>query len=149
MATQNDRVQKNTPDSINEETEQDLREQIRYYSGLERSEITRRIKELEKEWNMDRVLITNASALAGIGVIMAATVQKKWLILPGVVLTFLLQHGLQGWCPPLPLFRKMGVRSFKEIDRERFALKYLRGDFGLINQDLTSNPEKLYQAVSK
>lgn len=149
MEKQTDRVQRNTPDSINEEIEEDLREQINHYSGLERSEITRRINELEKEWNMDRVLITNASTLAGIGVILAAAVHKKWLILPGVVLTFLLQHGVQGWCPPLPLFRKMGVRSFKEIDREKFALKYLRGDFGVLNQELIANPEKLYQAVSK
>lgn len=149
MATQNDRVEKNTPDSINKERAQDLRENIRYYSGLEKPEITLRIKDLEKEWYMDRVLITNASALAGIGVILAATVHKKWLILPGVVLTFLLQHGLQGWCPPLPLFRKMGVRSFKEIDRERFALKYLRGDFEALNENLSDMPNRLYEAVSK
>jgi len=149
MATQNDRVEKNTPDSINDKIEQELKENIRYYSSLNNADITVRIKELEKEWYMDRLLITNASALAGIGVLLAATVSKKWLILPGVVLTFLLQHGLQGWCPPLPLFRKMGVRSFKEIDRERFALKYLRGDFDALDEGLTTDPEKLFQAISK
>jgi hypothetical protein len=51
---------------------------------------------------------------------------------PAVVTTFLLQHALQGWCPPVPFFRKRGVRTMREIDTERYALKALRGDFGPI-----------------
>ena len=41
----------------------------------------------------------------------------------------LLQHALQGWCPPLPVFRRWGVRTAREIEEERYALKALRGDF--------------------
>ena len=51
------------------------------------------------------------------------------LFLPGIVLPFLLQHAVQGWCPPVPLFRRLGVRTREEIEREKFALKALRGDF--------------------
>lgn len=47
---------------------------------------------------------------------------KKWFLLPGVVLPFLLQHGLQGWCPPLAVFRRLGVRTRGEIDQEKYAL---------------------------
>lgn len=148
MTTQNDRVQKSTPKSINKEVEAKLKENIRFYSTQSKDVISARISELEKEWNMDRVLITNASSLAGIGLVLGATVNKRWLILPGVVLTFLLQHGLQGWCPPLPLFRKFGTRSFKEIDRERFALKYLRGDFNDVGENDRQDAESLYKAVS-
>lgn len=148
METQNDRIQKNTPDVLNEKVEKELRENINHYSRAGKATLSERISQLEKEWNIDRVLLTNASSLAGIGLILAVTVHKKWLILPGIVLTFLLQHGLQGWCPPLSLFRKLGVRSFKEIDRERFALKYLRGDFNDISNDPLPNAEQLYNAVS-
>jgi hypothetical protein len=35
---------------------------------------------------------------------------------------FLLQHGLQGWCPPLPVLRRLGVRTQREIDAEKYAL---------------------------
>ena len=42
---------------------------------------------------------------------------------------FLLQHAVQGWCPPVPVFRRLGVRTQTEIDEERYALKALRGDF--------------------
>ena len=39
------------------------------------------------------------------------------------------QNPVQGWCPPVPVFRRLGVRTREEIDRERYALKALRGDF--------------------
>ena len=84
--------------------------------------IKSRIKELDKEWDIERVLALNASLFALTGIILGATLNKKWLMLPVVVTSFLAQHAVQGWCPPLPLFRKMGYRTRKEIDQERFAL---------------------------
>jgi hypothetical protein len=57
------------------------------------------------------------------------TRSRKWLIVPSIVLPFLFQHAMQGWCPPVPLFRRLGVRTREEIDREKYALKALRGDF--------------------
>jgi hypothetical protein len=41
----------------------------------------------------------------------------------------MMQHVLQGWCPPLPLFRRAGFRTCEEIQIERAALKAVRGDF--------------------
>jgi hypothetical protein len=32
---------------------------------------------------------------------------------------FLLQHALQGWCPPVPLLRQLGFRTSYEIEEER------------------------------
>jgi len=48
------------------------------------------------------------------------------------VTAFLLQHAVQGWCPPLPVLRRLGFRTAREIEVERNALKALRGDFGHI-----------------
>ena len=45
--------------------------------------------------------------------------------LPAVVQTFYLQHTLQGWCPPLPVLRRLGFRAPAEIELERNALKAL------------------------
>jgi len=42
------------------------------------------------------------------------------------VAAFLLQHAVQGWCPPLPVFRRLGVRTADEINDERVALKAVR-----------------------
>lgn len=74
--------------------------------------------------HVERMLEVNASmlALTGLALALAVTVNRKWLLLPGIVLPFLLQHGLQGWCPPLPVLRRLGVRTRGEIDREKYAL---------------------------
>jgi hypothetical protein len=42
---------------------------------------------------------------------------------------FLFQHAIEGWCPPVPILRRLGFRTAREIDIERVALKTLRGDF--------------------
>ncbi len=125
-----DRVRANTSEEVNARLDREMRERVESYAGRGEAEITRRIGELDREWDMERLLETNASALAGVGVgLAAATGSRKWLILPGVVLSFLFQHAVQGWCPPVPVFRRLGVRTREEIDRERYALKALRGDF--------------------
>jgi hypothetical protein len=60
-----------------------------------------------------------------IGTVLGATVNKKWFWLPGGVAAFLLQHAVPGWCPPLPFFRRLGVRTADEINQERMALRAL------------------------
>jgi hypothetical protein len=125
-----DRVRENTSAEVNARLDREMRGRVESYATRGDEEITRRIEELDREWDMERLLETNASALAGVGVgLAAATGSRKWLILPGVVLSFLFQHAVHGWCPPVPVFRRLGVRTRKEIDREKYALKALRGDF--------------------
>jgi hypothetical protein len=123
------RVRENSPDSVNQKLNRQLFSKIHSYKGKSEPIISARIKKLEKEWDIERVLEVNASAIALSGIIMGALVSKKWFLLPAVVSGFLLQHGLQGWCPPLPLFRTLGIRTRKEIDEELYAMKALRGDF--------------------
>ena len=78
---------------------------------------------------MERVIEANASVLAVTGLFLGVTVDRKWLLLPGVITVFLFQHAIQGWCPPIPILRRLGVRTSAEINEERYALKALRGDF--------------------
>jgi hypothetical protein len=131
MAVQDstDRVREHTADRVNERLDRDIADRVRYYAGREREEITQRIEELEREWDIERVLEMNASALAFFGVGLGALHDRRWLVLPSLVLPFLFQHAVQGWCPPVPLFRRLGVRTRKEIEREKYALKAIRGDF--------------------
>ena len=126
---ESDRVRANTATEINEKIDRQITESVRFYSGKSEDKITQRIHDLEREWDMERLLETNASALAFTGLVLGVIRNSKWLFLPGIVLPFLLQHAVQGWCPPVPLFRRLGVRTREEIEREKFALKALRGDF--------------------
>jgi hypothetical protein len=123
--TSADRVRRSTASDVNREIDHQTYSNIRHYANSSEEVINRRIEELDKEWDIERALDVNASTLALTGLLLGVTVNRKWLILPGVVLSFLLQHGLQGWCPPLPLLRRLGVRTRGEIDREKYELKAL------------------------
>ncbi len=124
-----DRVRANTSEETSRQIDRELEACVREYAQRSPDEITHRINELDREWDMERLLETNASALAFTGLELGAPHSKKWLIVPGIVLPFLFQHAVQGWCPPVPVFRRLGVRTRKEIDQEKYALKVLRGDF--------------------
>lgn len=119
------RVQEQTPEAINRKIQKDIQESIAHFRGKSPAEIQQRIDELDQEWDTERVLEANASTLVIVGSVLAATVNKRWNILTGMVGTFLLQHAIQGWCPPLTVIRRMGVRTTEEIDQEKEALQKL------------------------
>jgi hypothetical protein len=122
------RVEANTPKHINAKIERDTERRLHRLASHPDA-IDRRLDELDREWDIERVLEANAATIALLGVGLAAGVDRRFLIIPAVVAGFLLQHAVQGWCPPVPFFRRRGVRTATEIDRERYALKALRGDF--------------------
>lgn len=108
------------------------------------SRIDGRLADLDREWDVERTLEANAAliGLAGIG-LAALAGDRRLLWVPAAVSGFLLMHALQGWCPPMPLLRRMGVRTAAEIGAERAALKALRGDFaGLALSSRKGGPEK-------
>lgn len=90
--------------------------------GDDFDKIETRLKEIDKEWDIERAIENNASALMLTSTFLGATVNKKWLLLSGLVSAFLLQHAIQGWCPPVPIFRRLGFRTQREIDDERAVL---------------------------
>ena len=99
-----------------------------------------------------KYLETNAAAIAFSGVVLGLLVNKKFLAIPAIVLPFLFQHAVQGWCPPVPLFRRLGVRTRKEIDAEKYALKAVRGDFDELppanNGDTLRRARQAWQAAN-
>ncbi|HXT12773.1 MAG TPA: hypothetical protein VN873_14520 [Candidatus Angelobacter sp.] len=132
-----DRVRRHTSSEALARIDRQIEENIRRYSGQSSSAISKRIQELESEWDIERWLETNASALAFTGTVLGLTVSKKWLVIPLIVTGFLFQHAVQGWCPPVPILRRSGIRTRGEIDEEKFALKVARGDFKRQKADVT------------
>ncbi|HEX6239734.1 MAG TPA: YgaP-like transmembrane domain [Polyangiales bacterium] len=129
LPTSAKRTERSTPRSLNDEILRRTEASIRRAVAQGPHAIERRLRELDAEWDTERTLETMAASFALAGVALGATVNRRWYALSGVVAGFLLQHGLQGWCPPLPVLRALGVRTVREIDAERFALKLARGDF--------------------
>jgi hypothetical protein len=126
-----ERVPANTSDRANRRIQQEIEESVRWHARHP-ARIDSRLRELDHEWDIERTLEANAAGLALTGTLVGLFVDKRFLAVPLVVSTFLLQHAIQGWCPPVPFFRRRGVRTMREIDEERYALKALRGDFGPI-----------------
>jgi hypothetical protein len=144
--TQGDRVRANTVPEINRRIDEQIERNIRHYSGQTKEEISRRIQELDQEWDIERVLETMASSFSLTGIVLGSTVDKRWFLFPTVVLSFLLLHAIRGWCPPLTILRSVGIRTREEIDRERYALKALAGDFAGISKE-PSRAEQTLAAV--
>ena len=91
--------------------------------------IDERIRELEREWDIERTLQANGAAVALAGIALGLGVDRKFLVLPALAAGLILQQALRGWSPPMPLLRRMGIRTAKEIRDEIIALRILRGDF--------------------
>lgn len=139
-----DRVRANTAPDINLRIDRQIEENVRHYSGRPAGEIMNRIEELEREWDIERFLEAMASSFSLTGLALGATKSRIWFVLPTVVLSFLLLHAIQGWCPPVPVLRRMGVRTRQEIERERYALKALMGDFTAVD----SGPDRASNALT-
>ena len=148
MSATTERVASHTVEEANEEIRRRTEERVAYYASR-LDEIQQRLDELEKEWDIERTLQSNAATLSGVGALFALVFGKKWLILPMAVAGFLLQHSIQGWCPPLNIFRRLGYRTAQEIQHERSALKALRGDFQKVDSASGAEGENLARNSSR
>ena len=127
------RVQESSSEAANRAIEQRMARTVAFCAEHPQF-IESRLRALDAEWDTERVLQANAATLALGGTLLGILWDRRMLALPLVVTTFLLQHAVQGWCPPLEIIRRMGVRTADEIGRERAALKALRGDFARVPQ---------------
>lgn len=141
------RVPFNTKDEVNSSIRSRTEDSLDRYIFSPRREIDDRLRELSREWDVERTLETNAALLSLAGLGLGIKIDRKWLALPLVVASFLLQHALQGWCPPVTVLRRLGFRTATEINAERCALKLLRGDFRDISRRLPRADELLSAAL--
>jgi hypothetical protein len=117
------RVREHTKDEINRKIDEEKKKNIAYYQSKNKEEIMDRIRELDREWDIERALEANASTLIlSSASLYLMTKKKGFVIFTGVISAFLLQHALQGWCPPLAVFRRLGIRTRAEIDEEKHSL---------------------------
>lgn len=139
-----DRVQNHTSDAVNRMIHEEMLERLVYFA-LHPAKIGHRLDELDREWDIERALEANASTLALVGIGLGFAANRRWFALPAFVAGFLLQHAVQGWCPPLPVLRRLGFRTSHEIDQERYALKALRGDFQQVERAMVRLQETMHE----
>ena len=118
------RVKSQTNEHVNEKIQGAIELRIEHFRAHP-EQIEGRLRELDEEWDVERALATGSSCLSLFGLAMSVLRNRKWVVLPLAVQGFYLQHALQGWCPPLPVFRRLGFRTPDEINQERCALPEL------------------------
>ena len=107
---------------------QDTRHRIEHIGRAGGVQLGRRLAELDREWDVDRTVMTlfpilgGLSASLGVRGVFKTRRANGWLYLFGVQMGFMLMHSLVGWCPPSAVLRRMGYRTQREISRERHAL---------------------------
>jgi hypothetical protein len=143
-----ERVSKNTADTINKQIRHRTEANVAHYASGGPGAIDHRLVELDNEWDIERYVETMAPTFTLLGMTLGLTVSRKWFALPFIVQGFFLQHALQGWCPPIPILRRLGVRTAAEIEQERYALKARRGDFQGIS-GRTDRTEDVMEAVRR
>ena len=126
------------------EVEKEIQDKINHYYH-DQEEITGRLAELDEEWDIQRVVQLEGTALTIAGVILGLTVNKKWLALSLGASVILLNAIAKNWTTPMPILRKFGFRTRVEIEKEKYALKAIRGDF----KYLLDVPNSVWSAVNK
>jgi hypothetical protein len=124
-----DRIRARSSPDVNARIDRDAALRLAKARSEPTAELLRRLAELDYEWDVDRALMANFAILGGMSFGVGMSRQKPWrrrnpwLLLFGTQLGFLLFHAVAGWCPPLPVFRRLGFRTQKEIEVERQCIE--------------------------
>lgn len=129
IASTASRVENSSASSVNERIRGQIQERLAQSENANPRELTYRLFELDQEWDIERALELNFTSVVLAGIALGTFSSRKWYLLPAVAACFMVQHVIDGWCPPLSLLRRLGFRTAAEINHERMALKILRGDF--------------------
>ncbi|WP_442598254.1 DUF2892 domain-containing protein [Neobacillus sp. D3-1R] len=119
------KVNLHTEPEINEKIRRRIQSNIEAYKGRSDAEILSRMRELDYEWDTERTLETNFAVIVVITALLGLFGKKAWFLISAIAGFFMLRHAFQGWCPPLPIIRKCGIRTAAEIMEEKEGLKRL------------------------
>jgi hypothetical protein len=127
-----DRVREHTSQRVNQRITRATEDSVARCIREGRDAIITRLAALDREWDIDRVVIANFAILGGAAYAggleryshrpLFGRRRKGLLYLVGAQIGFLLMHATIGWCPPVAIWRRFGVRTKVEIEAERSAL---------------------------
>lgn len=124
-----DRNRRHTAAAVLRRIDDDTQASLHAYADADPAAIAERLAQLDREWDVDRAVELESSMMGLAGLALGAFASRALLAAPAAVGAAVFLHAMLGWYPLLPVFRRMGVRTAREIARERYALKALRGDF--------------------
>ncbi|MCE9666613.1 hypothetical protein LY474_02205 [Myxococcus stipitatus] len=125
-----------TPLMVNRRIDEHVESCVRHMaSHADRAEMSHYLQKLEREWDLNRAVMVGTSALGALGLLLGSRDGGRWRVLTAAACGLLVQHALFGFGPLSGPLRALGIRTRREIDLEKFAIKALRGDFERIPND--------------
>lgn len=125
-----DAVREESPAWVNANIDRETLATLERFRDASPEQIQERIDELAWEYDVS-CAVSLAGAVVSLAALPLAKRNLKFLAIPAVVQGLIAIHNLPvPFASPLtPLFRVFGFRSRTEIERERHALKMMRGDY--------------------
>ena len=137
MAARIERNPFGTPRVLDRRVEAAIGAQLRSCAG-NRRRIARRLRELEEEPDLESVLERRASLVASLGFMAGAVVNRRLPSVPVSWTASLVRLAATNWLPMGALLRRMGLRTSREIEIERVALRLMLGDLERLPTSLGS-----------
>jgi hypothetical protein len=133
LERQADRVRDHSAEVVNRRIVRAIEGSVARCVANGRDAVLQRLAEIDREWDIDRVLMANFAVVGGAAYAIGLerytqrrlfrSRRKGWLYFLGVQMAFLFTHAAVGWCPPVVVWRRVGVRTKAEIDVERALLR--------------------------
>ncbi len=110
-------------------TQESLEKRLACLADAGPEAITERLNHIDAIWSAGRMTKAVIGVAIIVGLVLAAAINWWWLILPSVGGLLLIQYlfGRTSWLSLL--FQELGFHSGADLDREKMALKAMRGDF--------------------
>lgn len=121
VGARSDPERQHTSSRINQQIAEQTRKRVEDTVAAGREAIIARLHELDREWSIDRALMGHFALLGGASFALSLRF-KPWRIPTALQFAFVLGQAVFGWSPPMPLYRRLGLRTAREIAAERFAL---------------------------
>jgi len=122
------RVPRHTADDVNKQIHRQTEHNVARLADAPPEAIEQRLAELDREWDIERALEANAAVASLIGLALGATVDRSGFYCPQR--SRLLATACSSRMVPTGAYLSAtGFRTQPEIEKERYALKALRGDF--------------------
>jgi len=127
-----------------------VKDSVRFYGSLGSRAVSDRLKALDEEPDLETVATLGLAGAGVLALVFGMLGSRLWRLLAWFSLPLIFAHARGRLAAPGEVLKTLGLRSRKEIQEEKYALKALRGDFrdlGESQPDGMTDPASALDAV--
>jgi hypothetical protein len=127
-----------------------VKDSVRFYGTLGSQAVSDRLRALEDEPDVESMATLALAGTGFLALIFGLAGSRLWKIVAWLSLPLIFIHARGRLGAPVEFLKTLGLRTRKEIEEEKYALKALRGDFrdvGGMQADGMPDPESALHAA--